>query len=1049
MRLVRFYRPGTRCALRMILSAATLIPVAGLFCHGPVFAAEQRSAVAEDETQPLILAVHAGGHTLSGGMIVYQYRARNYLPLIELAGIFDFYIEPDLDRGLVTGWAMEEANSFSIDLTRGELIIRGEREDLPPTAILPAAIGGTADIYVQQEILNRLWPLGVAVNLPALTLDVMADEKMPFMQRIARKQNQDRATQHRADTAPVPENLTLLSNKYRLYGLPALDFETWHRSQSGGSAYEAMLNLSGTQDLAWMSANYAASFGYRDGAAVDPDVIRLRLERDATAEQPLPFSLRHVELGDTRIRHSPLIGNGSSGRGMMVTSSNRGRDGEFDRITLDGTGPIGWEAELYRNGELLSFGRVNERGEYRFEDVVLNFGNNQMRVVLYGPQGQVREATENYQFGSNMLRPGQFSYALGVVETGEDLIRLRDDARIDRYEGFAATGEFSYGLNRTLTAFGSLNTIPTDQNNTRRDYVTLGASAALPFGSLQAEAYQDVSRDKDANRRGNALDVRFITDLAGFKVNMRNALFHNFESPEAGYGPFALDRKTEIGLQRNIMLPFSALGLNVDLENSKRRDGQSITALSTRQTIGFGGVRVAHATRTSLTDQDHDDTTGQLTVTARMKKWRLRSSLNYDVFPETQLHAFDGELFYQATDLLSASLFARHDMIDSSSSGGFQINYDFKKFIGSLETLWLDEDGTQITLRATTSFGPYGKDGQYIMSSERLGGASMARARVFMDRDSNGVFSDGDTPVGEARIRVDNTPTAALTDEDGILVTHAGTGPNDSVVTLDTASLGDPYYHSLLGGYKTFLRPGTFPSFDFPVIETGAVDGTISYANGRAVQGIRLDLVNADGAVVQTTESAYDGFYTFEYVRPGAYTVQVDESYGVDVPPQNIVVAPDDLFASGINLHLLEPAAGTAPLNDRLEERIDGEVAQPHPGPGAVVEGRVALRGFRMGEHPDRLRLAFDLSGPVSYQLIRDDDGGLSIALPDLKWNGPRNSGGDKGGIITGYQIEDLPEGSGVRLRLHAAHGLKTGANALLDGEGGGARIFIDLLPDL
>lgn len=1046
MGLLHFYRPGTRCALRIIVSAATFMPVAGLSFDTLALAAEQQGSIPQDDTQPLILAINAGAHTLSSGVVVYQYRARHYLPLIELAGVFDFYIEPDLNRGLITGWAINEDNSFLIDTGKGEFIIRGQRESLSGAAILPADIGGTKDIYVQQEILNRIWPVGMAVNLPALTLDVMGDENMPFMQRIARKKMQELTTSRQADSGPAPENLTRLTNKYRIYGLPAADFETWHRYQSRGSNFEGMMNITGVQDLAWMSANYSGSFGYRDGETINPDVIRFRLERDATQDDPLPLDLRRVELGDTRVRHSPLIGNGTSGRGMMVTSSNNSRDGEFDRITIDGTGPIGWEVELYRNGELLTFGRVDARGEYRFEDVVLNFGNNQMRVVLYGPQGQVRESTDNYQFGSNMLRPGQLSYTLGAVESGEDLIRLQDDNRIDRYDGFAVTGDVAYGLNRMLTAYGSLNSIPTDQNFTRRDYLTLGASAALPFGSLQTQAYQDISTDQGIDKRGNALDVRFITDLAGFKVNLRNALFNDFESPDAGYGAFALDRKTQIGVQRNIMLPFSALGLNIDLENLKRRNGDSETIFSTRQTLGFGGVRLAHSTRTDIINHHHDGTTGQLTATARMKKWRLRSTLDYDAFPETEIRAFDGELFYQATDSLSASLFARHDMQESDTSGGFQVNYDFEKFIGSLETLWLDQDGTQVTLRATTSFGPYGKDGQYIMTSERLGSAAMARARIFMDRDSNGLFSDGDTPLSEARIRVNNSPTNAKSDENGILVTQGGTGTNDSVITLDPASLGDPYYHSLLDGYKTPLRPGSLPSFDFPVIETGAVDGMISYDDGRAVQGIRLDLVNASGDVVQSTESAYDGFYVFEYVPPGSYRVRVDPSYGVDVAPRDVTVNPDDLFASGIDLHLLEPAAGTQTPNSEFSERIDGEVAKPHPEPGAAVMGAVSVRGLRMGERPDRLRLVLDLSGPVSYQLDSINDGRrISMTIPGVHWDAPRQGGGDSAGLMTGYLVENLPTG-GVRLIISADKPIRAGANSLLESEGGGVRLLMDII---
>ena len=41
----------------------------------------------------------------------------------------------------------------------------------------------------------------------------------------------------------------------------------------------------------------------------------------------------------------------------------------------------------------------------------------------------------------------------------------------------------------------------------------------------------------------------------------------------------------------------------------------------------------------------------------------------------------------------------------------------------------------------------------------------------------------------------------------------------------------------------------------------------------KAVSNVRILLVNVDGKVLQEVKSAYDGFYLFSKVPPGAYKV--------------------------------------------------------------------------------------------------------------------------------------------------------------------------------
>jgi hypothetical protein len=66
---------------------------------------------------------------------------------------------------------------------------------------------------------------------------------------------------------------------------------------------------------------------------------------------------------------------------------------------------------------------------------------------------------------------------------------------------------------------------------------------------------------------------------------------------------------------------------------------------------------------------------------------------------------------------------------------------------------------------------------------------------------------------------------------------------------------------------------------DFPVVLTGEVDGTVFLQQGegrRAVSNVRVQLVDGQGTVVQEVRSQFDGFYLFERLRPGSYSIRIE-----------------------------------------------------------------------------------------------------------------------------------------------------------------------------
>jgi hypothetical protein len=89
-----------------------------------------------------------------------------------------------------------------------------------------------------------------------------------------------------------------------------------------------------------------------------PNQLRLHAYRsDPEAGLLGPLRATHFGVGDVEGLDLGLGGTGVRGRGAVVTNRPLFNPTAFDKTRFEGDLPVGWEAELYRNGELLAFAR--------------------------------------------------------------------------------------------------------------------------------------------------------------------------------------------------------------------------------------------------------------------------------------------------------------------------------------------------------------------------------------------------------------------------------------------------------------------------------------------------------------------------------------------------------------------------------------------------------------------------------------------------------------------------------------------------------------------
>ncbi len=113
----------------------------------------------------------------------------------------------------------------------------------------------------------------------------------------------------------------------------------------------------------------------------------------------------------------------SSGRGAEVTNRPLFNPVAFDRTRFEGDLPTGWDAELYRNGELIAFSRSDGSQRYVFDNVAAALRRQPLRNHRLWARKDSSEAGSNISMSDrNRFRPARPGTGPGVSQPGKDML---------------------------------------------------------------------------------------------------------------------------------------------------------------------------------------------------------------------------------------------------------------------------------------------------------------------------------------------------------------------------------------------------------------------------------------------------------------------------------------------------------------------------------------------------------------------------------------------------------------------------------------------------
>lgn len=869
--------PVHKKALVYHLSVALLAPAAIIPPAFPQTAASQQRAQQSIEPDLLLLEVRLDRHVLSGAITAYQAENDIFLPLSELSRLLTIAIRANPEQGTASGYVLREERKFSLNVSQAIVVIGGKTEPLDTSLVKVEP----DDIYVASRLLERWLPLDVEINLSTLSLVVHPLEKLPLQLRLERQDRGSRADPRGSYTDPgYPRHTT----PYAAIDAPFIDqtLGVDVRSGNGNARVNAAYTAYLTADLLGMESELYVNSTKQDPS---PDVRFTLGRHDPNAGLLGPLQARTFEVGSVSVPGVANISQSSpTGNGVTVSNRPLTRPTSFDRHTLEGDLPPGWDVELYFNDTLVGFQQSRGDGKYSFEDQPLIYGPNEFRLVFHGPLGQIRVERESFLLEQSILGQGELYYSV---------TDHRDEDGHHR-----SVAQFDWGLGRNITATGGMVRLPVAGIEQR--YTNLGLRGFWQSFIVTG----DVARSDSG---GTLAQLGVKTRIRDFALSASHARLSDFTSDL--FLPTSDPVHTRDQLRIDGAIPATFLPrLPISLELN--RDTLESRAENVRVSGRISMYRFGTSLSNTVNWRSNSGTRfadGSFRASRRVAGFGLSSELQYAIHPETELSgiAFSGDKNLSEGYRLSLGLARSFQNPRTVYSAG--LSKSLGSYGLSTSASYANDGEYALGVQLFMGMGREPRQSSWITDAQAMAGSGAASARVFLDENQNGVMDKGEEPIPGVGFTVNGGTHLAKTDAAGIAYLNRLTPYQNVDVGLDAITLADPQWVPQRKGMRIVPRPGKVSKLDFPVALTGEIDGTtylLDKDGKRPIGDLQLELVDTKGQVVATTTSASDGFYIVPAVLPGNYMLRVSPKQLKRLELTHtgmhlVTVEPDGSFVNG------------------------------------------------------------------------------------------------------------------------------------------------------
>ncbi|MEM8825589.1 MAG: hypothetical protein AAGD40_01505, partial [Pseudomonadota bacterium] len=779
----------------------------------------------------------------------------------------DFDVAVDPDAVTASGTLHSEAQEFAL---RPDRVSYGRHAARLEGRELHRHPGG---LCVESDALATWFDVQIKPSLESASLAIRSRQQLPVERAAIRERR--RAALGRGSAAPDLAARPVVPDPYRLWRTPSVDIvASLGASRDAGSRsgeFEARYGLFAAGELARLS--YDARLG-SDADGV-PETLRVRAYRqDADGRLFGALGATEAVVGDVSIQRIGLVAPSAVGRGAWIANTPLVRAPDFDTTAFFGELPAGWEAELYRNGALIAFAEPDETGRYAFEDVPLLYGENRFEIVRYGPQGQERRQTVFRRVGEDAVPAGDTWYRAGVIEDGRDLIDIGgQDRLVTRLQAFAGV---EHGLSRRLSVGLSAQAIEDDDGEID-GFLEADLRANLGPALVELDLV-------GADHGGVAAGVRVAGRIGTTSIFASSIVQDGIDTPQIDD---ALVSEHELRAIRDfdlgdVFATASAYGRYTDRSGPPDR-----AELGASVALRHRGIAVTQDLTWQREGIIDDRLEGRTQIGGRVAGAFVRGEVRYTLSG--------------GADLDEASLTAAHRIGRTGQVRG-ELGFDAQLDEGTLSLGYSErfhrfalgakveadtDGGVAAGLNLALSVGP-GQNGRFArISGDPMAATGQVAARVFTDENADGLYQEGEPLLEGVRVRTAGRADHAETGREGRAHLIGLPIGRRVLVGLDAGSVDDPLLKPVGDGVVIIPRRGVATPVDLPLLPTGEIEGTL-FHNATVRPGAELVLRDAGGTEVAALRTDYDGYFLFENVAYGAYSLELraESAAILNVPPR-------------------------------------------------------------------------------------------------------------------------------------------------------------------
>lgn len=851
---------------RMIVHAAVLsglllvMPVCGLLqgndsqqrtdsmLRTAVYAASNLQTGSEQQNEEAFLSFRYRG--VGDVVVIAMYSdGEIYLPTTELFELLGIYYQTDSKNLRVHGHYLESDRPYEIHFNNRTATLDGEQTDFSIDDMLIDEL----DFYLSPEVFEEVFGLEFIIDMSGLVLRLQTDETMPVVERLERRRRReqiDRGDRMRElHPKQFERDRSLLAGGFLDYSFTGnVSDQTNNYSYTGSIGAEVLGgDVQGNLFGSWSqtSSSFTTSgLRWRYVFEDQPWLTQARVGQHYT-EGPQSRQFRGVHLTNQPIEPRRML----------------------DDFVFQGEAPPESEVELFINNRLVDFQEVDELGNYRFL-VPMTYGSSNVQLMIFEPDGTIREQDRRIQVPFSFLPPGEFNYHMSAGRMDTPVFGSTNESDL-------MSGDFTYGIFNWLTAHAGGEFL-TELHQTR----------PFLYSGVSARIYEQYLMNLDL-----APDAyyRLSTSVVYPSSVSWDVGATWFTTEDAFYNP----GRSDYELRANFFLPVQLGPVPVNFRISG--DRRALDSGSTNRVRGDVGVRMGRINLRGGYRDTYRYTAGNpATTDGRLSGTGTYSMSRSRTVPEWLRGLyFRGQIDYS----MRMDQIERIDFQISRSifrQGRLRVSYG-RNFVGDFNTLeasfTFDFNRTRSTTTARSSRnsanlrqnvrGSIGYDDYYnkmIFENRQQVGRSAASVRMFVDRNDSGSFDEGDELIRANAVRLDRSGQTRLHDDGIVRVTQIQQYYHDNM-EVNLGSIPNPLLVPVIKDFSFVADPNRFKPMDIPFYMSGVIDGMVLRQRGddqQGLGGVRVQLRQIDGDHSETMRTFSDGSYYAMEIPPGHYKAWVD-----------------------------------------------------------------------------------------------------------------------------------------------------------------------------